>query len=212
MPRNIVPDVELIFVRHGLPQHIVTDDGTPADPPLSELGHEQARHVADWLAGEDLHAIYVSNMNRARETAAPLEAVTGLTAQIRPGIAEFDRNSHSYVPIEELKRTDYETWKNFMADGGPREEDPAEFQKLVIETVTDIVANHRGERVAVVCHGGVINAYTSDVLNRAPGDIFFCNVDYTSISRVMVASTGERSLLSMNETGHIRHLPHPRHG
>jgi len=208
----IVCAVELIFVRHGLPQHIVKDDGSPADPPLSELGHQQARAAAEFLSGEHLDAIYVSNMARARETAAPLESAFELTAEVRHGIAEFDRNSDSYIPMEELKRLDYERWKSFMADGGPQEEDPAEFQDLVKETVAEIVDNHRGQRVAVVCHGGVINAYASDVLGHDRGDIFFCNVDYTSITRVMVASTGQRSILSVNETSHIRHLPHPRHG
>jgi len=203
--------VELIFVRHGLPEHIVTQDGTPADPRLSPLGHEQAKAVADWLATEQIDAIYSSTMNRAIETAEPLEAATGIKSEARAGIAEFDRNSSSYVPMEQLKRTDYDAWKNFMADSGPSDEDPAEFQRLVVRTVAEIVETHRSQQVAVVCHGGVINAYCSNVLGRPEGDIFFCNVDYTSISRVMVASTGERSLLSLNETGHIRHLPHPRH-
>jgi len=203
--------VELIFIRHGLPEHVVRSDGAPADPRLSPLGHEQASAAADWLAAEPIDAIYTSTMNRARETAAPLERATGIQAEVRSGIAEFDRNSSSYVPMEELKRTDYDAWKNFMADSGPRAEDPADFQRLVVATVAEIVEAHRSQRVAVVCHGGVINAYCSHVLGRPDGDIFFCNVDYTSVSRVMVASTGERSLLSLNETGHIRHLPHPRH-
>ncbi len=203
--------MELIFVRHGLPEHIERRDGSPADPPLAPLGHDQANAVAEWLSGEHLDAIYVSTMQRARETAMPLESNTGLTAAVRPGIAEFDRDSHSYVPMEKLKQLDYDKWKNFMSDTNPRDEDPVDFQRLVVSTVAEITASHRGERVAVVCHGGVINAYASDVLGRPEGDIFFCNVDYTSISRVMVASTGERSVVSINETAHIRHLPHPRH-
>ena len=203
--------VELIFVRHGLPQHIVKTDGSPADPPLSDLGHVQAAAVAEYLSTEHIDAIYVSNLMRAVETAAPLECTFELTADVRPGIAEFDRNSTSYVPMEELKRLDYDRWKSFMANGGPQEEDPAEFQDLVVATVSEIAADHRGERVAVVCHGGVINAYGAHVLGHERGDIFFCDVDYTSITRVMVASSGERSILSVNETSHIRHLRHPRH-
>ena len=203
--------MELIFVRHGLPEHVVKHDGTPADPRLSPLGHVQAKAVAVWFNAAETAEIYTSTMNRARETAAPLEQAAGLQAEVRSGIAEFDRNSNSYVPMEELKRTDYDAWKNFMVDTGPRKEDPADFQRLVVATVGEIVEAHRSQQVAVVCHGGVINAYCSHVLARPAGDIFFCNVDYTSISRVMVASTGERSLQSLNETGHIRHLPHPRH-
>ena len=207
----MVPGVELIFVRHGLPEHVVTRDGSPADPSLSLIGHQQAEAVADWLGGERLDAIYVSTLRRAKQTAAPIESVTGLVAAIRAGIAEFDSSSNRYVPSEELKRIDYEAWKNFMSSAIPLEEDPIEFKRLVVATVGEITAEHPGERVAVVCHGGVINAYFSYVLGRPEREIFFCNVDYTSISRVLVASSGERSVLSLNETSHIRHLPHPRH-
>ena len=41
--------MELILIRHGLPERVETEDGTPADPPLSEVGHEQARRMANWL-------------------------------------------------------------------------------------------------------------------------------------------------------------------
>ena len=65
------PLVELIFVRHGRPEHVETTDGTPADPPLSEVGHAQAAAVAMWLAEERIDAIYSSPMQRARQTSQP---------------------------------------------------------------------------------------------------------------------------------------------
>ncbi len=54
----------------------------------------------------------------------------------------------------------------------------------------------------VVCHGGVINTYTADVLGL--GAMLFFEPAYTSISRVLVSRDGARSLLSLNETGHLR--------
>ena len=43
--------MELILIRHGLPLQVETEDGTPADPPLSEVGHKQAQRMAKWLEG-----------------------------------------------------------------------------------------------------------------------------------------------------------------
>ena len=43
--------MELILIRHGLPLQVETKDGTPADPPLSEVGHQQAQRMAKWLEG-----------------------------------------------------------------------------------------------------------------------------------------------------------------
>jgi probable phosphoglycerate mutase len=53
-----------------------------------------------------------------------------------------------------------------------------------------------------VCHGGVINAYLSTILH-IERPLFF-EPNYTSISRVVAASSGVRSLVSVNE---IPHLP-----
>jgi probable phosphoglycerate mutase len=54
----------------------------------------------------------------------------------------------------------------------------------------------------VVCHGGVINAWTSHLLGLER--IFLFEPAYTSVSRYLAASSGERSLLSLNETAHLR--------
>jgi probable phosphoglycerate mutase len=57
--------------------------------------------------------------------------------------------------------------------------------------------------VAVVCHGGVINAFAGEVLGIREPFLFF-DPGYTSISRFLAAKSGERSVLSLNETGHLR--------
>ena len=74
--------MELILVRHGLPERQELDDGR-ADPPLAALGREQAERVADWLAQERIDAVYSSPMRRARETAQPFAAAAGLVAKQR---------------------------------------------------------------------------------------------------------------------------------
>ena len=204
--------VELIFVRHGLPVRVEHTDGTKADPELQDLGHDQARAMAHWLSQEHVDAVYVSPMARARQTAAPLEAALGMDAVVRDGLAEFDRDQASYIPMDELKKTDYERWQALMA-GGYMEDmgDLEQFFHVVKATVDEIVLGHSGERVALVCHGGVVNAYCAHVLGRGADDFMFCNVDYTSISRVMASSAGHRSLKSLNETAHLRELPEPPH-
>ena len=74
----------------------------------------------------------------------------------------------------------------------------------MVEAVERIVAAHPRQRVAVVCHGGVINVYAGHVLGI--DDPLFFLPTYTSISRVLAASTGERSIASLNEAAHLRGL------
>ncbi len=195
--------MELLLIRHALPQHVETSDGTPADPALSDEGHEQAAKLAAWMRPEPLDAIYTSPMRRARETAAPIVEGKGLSAHVEPGVVELDHQSSVYVPMEELKAMDRERWLELVRGGLYAEIDLPAFRRNVNRTLERIVAAHRAERVAVVCHGGVINSWAGSVLGLDE-PFFFLDAGYTSISRFLVARSGERSVVSLNETAHLR--------
>lgn len=190
--------MELLLIRHALPVRI--DEGAtagPADPPLADVGRAQASALADWLAVEPIDAVWSSPMRRARETAEPLAQRLQLPVSVDDGLAEYDRDSPSYIPIEELKAANDPRWNQLP-------ERPEEFAAEVIEAVERIVVAHPGQRVAVVCHGGVVNAYTGHVLG-IPDPLFFLPA-YTSISRVLASSNGVRSIGSLNEASHLRHV------
>ena len=102
--------------------------------------------------------------------------------------------------MEVLKREDYAAWKR-MADG-EHDVDIEAFQASVVETLEEIIASHAGQRVVVFCHGGVVNVWTAHVLRMAPR--LFFEPRYTSIHRYMCARSGQRNVLSLNETAHLR--------
>jgi 2,3-bisphosphoglycerate-dependent phosphoglycerate mutase len=194
--------MELIFVRHALPQRIENAEGA-ADPLLDPVGHGQADLMAAYLASEQIDAIWVSPMRRAQQTAAPLAAAFGIQVQTDDRLAEYDRHDSTYIPVEELKATNDPRWQAMVKGEWQRESDPVAFQATIVRCVDDIVSSNTGRRVAVVCHGGVINAYVAHVLGiGSPVGFFY--PEYTSIHRVMAASTGERSVKSLNETSHLR--------
>ncbi len=188
--------MELILIRHGLPER--RDD--TSDPPLSEAGHDQARRVAAWLRDEPIHAVYSSTMLRARQTAEPFAAQAGHAVSCHDGICEFDRGAGAYIPMEVLKREDYAAWLRMAS--GDHGVDIGTFQRSVVETLDGIVDAHPGQRVAVFCHGGVINVWSAHVLGMAPR--MFFEPDYTSIHRFMCARTGQRNVLALNERAHLR--------
>ncbi len=190
--------MELLLIRHGLPLRVDEGDTTgPADPALADLGLRQANDLVTWLAPERIDAIWCSPMRRARETAAPLAMALSLPITIEDHLAEFDRDASSYIPIEELKAANDPRWYELP-------ERPEHFREEVVAAMERIIGAHGGQRVAVVCHGGVINAYAGHVLH-IDEPLFFLP-GYTSVSRVMAASTGERSIGSLNETPHRRAL------
>ena len=77
-----------------------------------------------------------------------------------------------------------------------------EFAKAVISALEAIIDENPGKRVAVACHGGVINVWTSHVIGFEPK--MFFNPNYTSINRFMAASSGEKSVVSLNEHHHLK--------
>ncbi len=65
----LVTVMELILIRHGLPQHIENADVQAAEPQLSDIGRTQADRMATWLQHEEIDQLYSSPMVRAHETA-----------------------------------------------------------------------------------------------------------------------------------------------
>ncbi len=195
--------MEIVLVRHGLPLRVELETGI-ADPELAAEGHEQAEKMAAYLGIEDIEAIYVSPLRRAIETARPLCKLLGLEAVVSEGVAEFDRNSREYVPVEELRATNDPRWEKLLrGEWDGVDEDPSLFKSRVVATVDDMIAKHPGGRVVVVCHGGVINQYLAHVLGIET-HIGFFYPKYTSIHRVMAARSGQRSIVSINEASHLR--------
>ena len=195
--------MEIVLVRHGLPLRVELETGI-ADPELAAEGHEQAAKMAAYLGVEDVEAVYVSPLRRALETASPLCKVLGLEAVVSEGVAEFDRNSREYVPVEELRATNDPRWEKLLrGEWDGVDEDPSIFKARVVATVEDMIARHPGGRVVVVCHGGVINQYLAHVLGIET-HIGFFYPKYTSIHRVMAARSGQRSIVSINEASHLR--------
>lgn len=194
----------MLLIRHGLPIHKANSDGTPADPRLSDLGREQARLVGEWLAEERIDRIYSSPMLRARETAEPLARLMNIEIELESRVRELDADAIEYIPMETLKRDHPERWREFVAGGYASETDFAEFVSTVTAGLQHLIDSNAGRRIAVFCHGGVINSWATHILGMKPR--LFLDAGYASVSRFLAASTGEHSISSLNEVAHLRVL------
>lgn len=192
--------MDLVLIRHARPVRI-EDAAGPADPELTDLGHRQSEAMARWLADEHFDALYVSPMLRARQTSHPLEQAVDLSAEVVEGVQEFDAKENFYIPMEELKENK-DRWRKFVAR--QQREDMSGFSDLVCSSIEGLIARHRGDRIGVICHGGVVNVWAAKVLGMSAG--MFFEPDYTSVSRFAAASSGERSVVSLNEVSHLRGL------
>lgn len=195
--------MELLLIRHGLPVRRELREGI-ADPELAPAGQQQAKHLAEYLSSEEIDALYSSPQLRALQTAEAIAAVKGLLVKVIDDVAEWDRNSSFYIPTEELKAANDPRWQAMVRGEFTVDDEELEsFRIRVVDAIEALIAVHPGERIVVSCHGGVINAYLSHVLGLPISRGFFYP-NYTSIHRVMASSAGHRSVMTLNETAHLR--------
>ena len=134
----------------------------------------------------------------------PIAERFGLELVLEDDVAEWDQHSNEYVPIEELKAANDSRWQALLrGEWTAHDESPEQFAERVVAAIEAMIARYRGERIAVVCHGGVINSYLAHVLGLHGQQSFFYP-NYTSIHRVAAATSGERSIVTINETAHLR--------
>ncbi len=120
-----------------------------SDIGLNELGRRQAQFLAQELTDVELDAIYSSDLSRAQATAAAVAATHGLEVNLDSRLRE-----RSFGSWEGLTREDIST---FPAGSRHDGESDDEVRVRVLAAVEEIAANHRGQRVLVVSHGGALN-------------------------------------------------------
>lgn len=152
--------MRLLLVRHGETASNIErklDTAMPG-PPLTELGHKQARELADTLASEDITAVYASIGLRAQQTALPTAERFGLPVQILEGVHEIQVGSLEGRNDTEAYRTYLETvikWAEGALD--VPFPDGGETGQQVLDRFLGAIESVRQDgdgTVMVVTHGG----------------------------------------------------------
>jgi broad specificity phosphatase PhoE len=204
--------VQLVLVRHALPERIHHADaaaadrpGGPADPPLTPLGERQAERLVDALAADEVAGLYTSPLARARATAAPLATALGRRPVVVDELREYDADSRHYVPVHEMPRLDPAAWQRMLAGQLPETVDLPAFTRRVGDAFERIVAAHPGRQTAVVvAHAGVVNTWLAQLLGLDRPLVF--PLDYTGVTRVLAGRDGRRVVRTVNEIAHVADL------
>ncbi len=201
--------LDLLLVRHG--QSEAYQDGRPfalvgghGDPPLSELGQQQARQVAERLSTAGLAAIYVTNLQRTAQTAAPLAAKVGLSPLIESDLREVNLGDWEGGEFRKMVATRHPVAQRMLAeerwDVIPGAEPAADFAARVQAAIERLAAAHPGQRIAAFTHAGVIGQAMSLAASSRP--FAFVGAENASISRLVI--TSDRWIVrGYNDTAHL---------
>jgi broad specificity phosphatase PhoE len=109
---------ELWLVRHGETAWSLSGAHTSrTDIPLTEHGRKRAEELRDYLKGTKFDAVFVSPMQRARETCAI--AGFGDVAKIDEGLREWDYGVYEGKTTKEIQAEipGWSVWKNEIVGG-----------------------------------------------------------------------------------------------
>lgn len=176
----------LVLVRHAHP------GGDPpgrllgsSNPPLDDVGLEQARALAGRLARFAPQRIVASPLTRARQTVAAALAPVDLSrVEWDEALREIDFGRWENRRFEEVAREDPElaaAWHRFDPSFAfPEGESLACFLARV-QAVADRLAADPAETVLVVSHGGVTRAILCHLLGLEAWQYVLFHVGYTAI-------------------------------
>jgi broad specificity phosphatase PhoE len=186
----------LLLVRHG--QTAANAAGRllgRADPPLSDVGREQAAALAARIPREA--RVIASPLRRARETAAAF----GREAEIDERWIELDYGTLDGVALGDVAPEVWTRWRSdptFVPAGG---ESLADLGVRVRAACTELAEEVRDRPVVVVSHVSPIKAAIAWALGAGDELAWRLFVEVASIARVLVDANGP-SLRSLNERAH----------
>ena len=204
--------VRLYLIRHGQSGgNVAREEGRQAeyDPPLTPVGEEQARRLGARMAEYGVDAIYSSPLQRAYNTGLAIAKLTGHEITVIDDLQEINEPTRRAgvdletaalpegVTHQDIKRRFEEnpTWDNL-----PGSERSRHFRERIARAINRIVDENPGRKVAVTCHGGVIQSYVAEILGLPSDFPFYAfNASITSIR----AAGERRALWRLNDLAHL---------
>lgn len=203
----------IIYVRHGETDwNVAHRYQGQTDIPLNDKGKYQAQLVAKRLAGEEIAAVYASDLTRALYTA---EAIA-------------KEHQLDVIPMEEFREISFGEWEgsSFASlDVGARGQidkiftDPAnievpggenfqQVQKRAVRGIEKLIAKHPDETVVVVSHGAAIRTILCHALGMSLANVWSIRQDNTAVNKIAYyTSEGARASMIVelvNDAGHLR--------
>ena len=172
---------KLIFVRHGQSEANLKAifGGRECDFPLTELGHKQAKIMAEYILKKyKIDAIYSSDLSRAADTAREVARPLGMEINYDKRLREIDGglwNGMAFADISKEYEQEVELWRSDLSKvQPPGGENVFDLQKRAMSAITDIAEKENGKTVFVATHRVLLRTVQCVWENRSLYDINKC--------------------------------------
>jgi broad specificity phosphatase PhoE len=166
------------------------------DPPLDDLGREQATAAAAVVGRVD--RVISSPLLRARETAAAF----GLDVEVDERWIELDYGDWDGRPATDVAAEEWAAWRLELDFSPPGGESLRALGARVRDACADLRRDAQAGNVVVVTHVSPVKAALAWALGVGDEVAWRCFVATASFTRIGVEPAGPR-LLAFNDTAHL---------
>lgn len=177
------------------------------DIALSENGIKQAK-LLNYRVKGDFDCIYASPLSRAFETANILAENTNKEVIIAPEIREINFGEWEGLTVKDIREKYPEIFKAWRTDkkesyicGGDASVHNA--SNRAKNCILDIVSKHKGEKIVIVAHGGIIKAGLIGLFEWDMTMYHKIALGNTCINTIVFNEELNPSLLGLNDTNHL---------
>ena len=201
----------VLLIRHGQSEgNAERRFGGHTATPLSPRGRKQAVATAEALKNDSLSAIYSSDLARAVETATPLANLTRLPVNVTDAFRERSVGVMEGLTFEDaaqkhpdeyaaLLRRDFE----HVLNGGESYRQLLDRARFKLD---EIIAKHRGGRIAVFSHTGticILSLHLMGALDAPQLKPVWISTSNCGITRFELRQDGFVRVLTVNDTSHL---------
>lgn len=177
------------LLRHGEPEGGDMFRGH-TDLPLTDLGWRQMRQAVESPEALPWQRLISSPLQRCLFFSEKLAVEHQLNYEKHEDLREISFGDWDGCSFEKV-RHDYpqqlkQYWEDVVANTPPNGETLRDFQSRVEGVLQSLLAQHEGEHLLLVTHGGVIRVIMAAVLNMPLESITRIQVPYACLTRIQV--------------------------
>ncbi|MGW5455494.1 bifunctional RNase H/acid phosphatase [Nocardia sp. NPDC003979] len=198
----------LLLLRHGQTELSVQRRYSGrGNPPLTDLGREQADRAAKMLAAKgDIAAVVSSPLQRARSTAEAAATALDVPLRILDGLIETDFGQWEGLTFAEAAQRDPALHADWLGDPSipaPGGESFDQVRERIEGVRRDLVALYPGENVVVVSHVTPIKTLLQLALGVGPSLLYRLHLDLASLCVAEFYPDGGASVRLVNDTSYL---------
>lgn len=198
----------LYLIRHG--QDVLPNEANNFDQPLTTEGVSHAHLAGKRLSNYGITQLVSGSLLRTRQTADIIGSYIGLTTQVIDDLREikpkkdFPSCAKGLFEIVNIwKENQQSTRRRFTTlfwPARPDMENGASIRARAVKSIDAVLNQYAGQKIALVSHLGLINAYVSEMLGLEKDGFFYI---YSTGICIVHAYQEYRVLISLNDASHI---------